>query len=138
MREYNIFISHSWSHSNYYDRLIELLNKASDFSFKDYSVPKDDPIHNAPTDEKLKAAIFRQMLPASVVVVFAGVYATYSKWIEKEIHIAKKEFQVAKKILAVKPWGSERISNLVTENADHTVGWDGQSIANSIKELASP
>lgn len=135
MQGYNVFISHSWSYTGCYDRLIKLLNEAGNFSFKDYSVPRDDPIHNAPTDEKLKAAIQKQMSHASVVVVPAGIYATYSRWIKMEIHIAKTEFRVAKKILAVKPWGCERTSSL-KDNADSIVGWNGQSIANSIKELA--
>ena len=75
------------------------------------------------------------MLHASVVVVLAGVYATYSKWIKKEIHIAKNNFSTTKKILAVKQWDSERISQLVEDNADDIVGWNGQRIADAIKEL---
>ena len=136
MRGYNIFISHSWSYSDYYDRLIEMLNKANYFPFSDYSVPKDDPIHNAATDEKLTEAIRKQMSYASVVVVLAGVYSTYSKWIEKEIHLAKQGFHIAKKILAVEPWGSEKTSRLVKDSADSIVGWNGQSIADEIKKLS--
>lgn len=44
---YNIFISHSWSYSKEYVRLEEMLRSAPRFEFKDYSVPRDDPIHNA-------------------------------------------------------------------------------------------
>ena len=112
MRDYNIFISHSWSYSGHYNRLIQLLKEASYFHFKDFSIPKDDPIHDAPTDVKLAEAIRKQMLHASVVVVTAGVYATYSKWVEKEIQIAKRG---AKKILAIKLWDSERASSLGDE-----------------------
>ena len=135
MRDYNIFISHSWSYSDQYDQLMELLKKASYFSFKDFSVPKDDPIHNAPTNKALYEAIKRQISPASVVVILAGIYASYSKWIDKEIKIAKSEFTSPKKILAIEPWASERTSTSVKDNADQTVGWNGQSIANAIKEL---
>ena len=135
MRGYNIFISHSWAHSDSYQKLIDLLNNVSYFSFKDFSVPKDDPIHNAPTSDKLYNAIKDQMSYASIVLILAGVYATYSKWIQNEIRIAKSGFDTPKKILAIETWGSERTSQLVKESSDKIVGWNGQSIADAVKEL---
>lgn len=54
MRTYNLFIIHSWSHGDAYDSLISLLTEKSYFRFKDYSVPKDDPIHNAPKVTELR------------------------------------------------------------------------------------
>ncbi len=137
MRDYNIFISHSWSYSDKYDKLIEMLKTASYFSFRDFSVPKDDPIHNASTSQDLYNAIKQQISPVSVVLILAGVYASYSKWIDKEIHIAQSGFSFPKKILAVEPWGSEKTSKLVKNNADKIVGWNGQSIADAIKELVN-
>ena len=44
MREFNLFISHSWNYSNSYNCLVELLKNAPYFSYKDYSVPKDNPL----------------------------------------------------------------------------------------------
>jgi len=38
---YNLFISHSWTYSDAYDRLVDLLDNASYFSYRNYSVPKD-------------------------------------------------------------------------------------------------
>jgi hypothetical protein len=67
----------------------------------------------------------------------AGVYSTYSKWINHEINIAKKEFYNPKKIIAVEGWGVERTSKIVKENADKTVKWQSSSIINAIKELAN-
>ena len=136
MRDYNIFISHSWAYSDNYKQLIELLKKASYFPFKDFSVPKDDPIHNAPTSQALYDAIKQQMSYSNVILVLAGVYATYSNWIEKEIHIAKFEFSLPKKILAIELWASEKTSKLVKDNSDKIIGWNGQSIADAVKELA--
>lgn len=43
---YNLFISHSWNYSNAYNDLVRLLNSKPYFNYKNYSVPKDDPIHN--------------------------------------------------------------------------------------------
>lgn len=54
---YNLFISHSWAYSDQYDRLVSLLNAAPNFDYRNYSVPKDDPIHNAPYQYQLKEAM---------------------------------------------------------------------------------
>ena len=93
---YNLFISHSWAYSDAYSKLMELLSNAPYFNFKNYSVPKDDPIHNAPNDYQLRAAIKNQMQHASCVLILAGVYATYSKWINIEIQLAQ---EMGKKLL---------------------------------------
>ena len=76
---YNLFISHSWTYSDAYEQLVNLLDADPYFNYKNYSVPKNDPIHNAANDYQLKAAIRNQMQHASCVLILAGVYSTYSK-----------------------------------------------------------
>ena len=129
VKTYNIFLSHSWSYKDAYEKLMELLEKAPYFYFKDYSVPKDDPIHNAPNSQALYEAIKRQMTPCHVILVMAGVYATYSTWIKKEIYKPKP-------IIAIKPWAQTNISQVVAENADEIVGWNTDSIVSAIRRLA--
>lgn len=127
---YNIFISHSWAYSDYYDRLVKLLDSAPYFYYKNYSVPKDDPIHNAPYDYQLKAAIKNQMQHASCVLILAGVYATYSKWINIEISLAQ---EMGKKIIAIEPFASKHTSTVVKSAAEKVVGWNTTSIVNAIR-----
>ncbi len=134
-KQYNLFISHSWSYSDAYDKLVNLLENAEDFDFKNYSVPKDNPVHTNGTDKELKAAIKEQMSHASVVLILAGVYSSYSKWINKEIKIAKNEFNIPKKIIAIEPRGSQKTSSVVKDAADDTVKWQTKSIVDAIKEL---
>ncbi|HFU3863970.1 TPA: TIR domain-containing protein [Streptococcus suis] len=134
-KTYHIFISHSWAYSDAYDKFIKLLDKDPDFSYSDYSVPKNDPIHNAGTSKELYDAIKAQVSKASVVIIMAGVYSTYSKWINKEIEIAQTEFSIPKPIIAVEPWASEKTSVKVKDAADKIVGWNSSSIINAIKEL---
>ena len=131
---YNLFISHSWTYSDAYDRLVDLLDNASYFSYRNYSVPKDDPIHNAPTQWQLKGAIKAQMAPASCVLILAGVYSTYSKWINIEIDLAKNGFYTPKRIIAIEPWGSERTSQVVKNAADEIVKWNTSSIVGAIRK----
>ena len=127
---YNLFISHSWAYSDAYEKLVNLLDEKPYFSYKNYSVPKDDPIHHANSDYQLKAAIKNQMQPASCVLILAGVYSTYSKWINIEIEIARS---MGKKIIAVQPWGAERTSAVVKNAADAIVGWNTDSIVYAIR-----
>lgn len=133
-KTYNLFISHSWSYSEAYDGLIGLLNKDDSFNYHNYSVPKDDPIHTNGTSKQLYEAIKEQISHASVVIILAGVYASYSKWIEKEIIIAQSEFSVPKPIIAVEPWGSEKTSKVVKDAASEIVAWNSGSLIRAIRK----
>lgn len=135
MRTHNLFISHSWSYPDTYEGLIALLEKRTYFRFKNYSVPQNDPIHNASSDHALRQAIRNKLLPCGVVLVLAGVYATYSKWIDIEIELAKSGFSSPKPIVAIEPWGSQKTSRLVKQSADKVVRWNTESIVAAIREL---
>lgn len=127
---YNLFISHSWKYGNEYEKLKNLLNSNTQFIYKDYSVPKNDPIHNAHSDYQLKIAIRNQMKHASCVLILAGVYSSYSKWINIEIEIAR---ELGKKIIAIEPWGAENTSLVVKQNANYIIKWQASSIIDAIR-----
>ena len=129
MKKYNIFISHSWKYQNQYYRLKELLDSDVWFDYKDYSVPEDKKIVGVRTDTELREAIERKMQPCSCILILGGVYATYSKWINVEIELAKK---MGKKIVAVEVWGSQRMSSQVRGAADEIVRWNTSSIVRAI------
>ena len=136
MRTHHLFISHSWSYSDSYEKLIHLLQSRPYFKFKDYSVPRHDPVHDAGTDAELLSAIQNQMSPCAVVLILAGVYATHSKWINKEIRLAQRGFVQPKPIVAIEPWGSKKTSTTVKAAADRTVRWNTDSIVKAIREVA--
>ena len=50
-----------------------MLRSAQRFEYKDYSVPKNNPIDNASTLRQLRVAIKGQMQHARVVLIMAGV-----------------------------------------------------------------
>lgn len=138
MRTHNLFVSHSWNYSDQYDRLVRLLLKERHhFSFKNYSVPKNDPIHNAGSDTVLRTAIKNKMTPCGAVLILAGMYASYSKWIDIEIDLARNGFGLPKPIIAIEPWGSQRTSAAVKNAADRIVGWRADSVVRAIRELAT-
>ncbi|POB10228.1 TIR domain-containing protein [Sulfobacillus sp. hq2] len=134
-KRYNLFISHSWTYSDAYDKMIALLKKDPAFHYHNFSVPKDDPVHDAKNDKELYEAIKAQIRPSSVVLILAGVYSTYSKWINNEILICQTEFTIEKPIVAIQPWGSEKTSTIVKNAADKLVKWQSKSIIDAIKEL---
>lgn len=134
LKTYRLFISHSWAYGDAYEKLVKFFNEHPHFSWVDYSVPKDDPIHNAPNDKALYEAIKNQMSLANCVVMMAGVYSSYSKWINKEIEIAKTVY--SKPLIAVEPWASEKTSKNVKDNADAIVKWNSASIVNAIRNYS--
>ncbi|MBN5318976.1 TIR domain-containing protein [Serratia marcescens] len=133
MSIYNVFISHSWTYGDFYTRLVEMLRSKPGFSFKNYSVPEENPIFGAKTDRELKAAIEAKMRLSSVVLIMAGVYSTYSKWINIEIEMAKR---LGKPIIAIKPFGAERISTAVRAASHRECAWNTNSITQAIIDLA--
>jgi hypothetical protein len=128
---HRLFISHSWSYSGQYFRLIQLLN-AQGYYFYNHSVPIDDPIHTNGTIYQLRNAIDAQIKGASCVIILAGVYSTHSRWINEEIQIA---LSYGKPIIAVEPWASERTSAVVKNCADMIVKWQASSIIHAIHQL---
>ena len=136
MKTYNLFISHSWTYTDAYEKLVNLLDARQYFSYRNYSVPKDDPLHTNGTVTELYNAIKNQIIPSSVVLILAGVYASYSTWIDKEIKIAQNEFYTPKPIVAIEPWGSEKTSVKVKNAADKIVKWNTESIVSAIREVA--
>ena len=135
MKTHRLFISHSWAYSDAYNRLKNLLDERTYFDYIDFSVPKDDPVHTNGTDKELGEAIKNKMQTCGVIIILAGVYSSYSKWINKEIDIAQDGFYNPKPILAIEPYGSKRTSLTVKNNADQIVKWNTESIVAAIREL---
>lgn len=67
------------------------------------------------------------------VIIISGMYATYSKWIDYEIDEA---IRLDKPIIALKPWGHERIPLKISNNADVLVNWNGESLCRAVRDYA--
>lgn len=135
MNTYNIFISHAWKYSEHYNKIVQWLNEAQNegkLIWKNYSVPEHDPLidpDSASGKKQLKDALKGQISPASKVIILAGMYVSYSDWIDFEVDTA---IEYGKYIIGVKPWGQERIPSKVSSNADVMVGWNKDSVINAI------
>lgn len=135
MSIYNIFISHAWKYSEHYNKIVQWLNVAQNeekLTWKNYSVPEHDPLidpNSAGGIKQLKEELKGQISPASKIIILAGMYASYSNWIDFELNTA---VDYGKYIIGVKPWGQERIPSKVSSNANIMVGWNKESIINAI------
>lgn len=135
MNTYNIFISHAWKYTEHYNKVVQWLDEAKNegtLNWKNYSVPEHDPLidpNSSAGKNTLKNELKDQIKPASVVLVLAGMYVSYSDWIDFEIDTAVNS---NKYIIGIEPWGQERIPSKVSNNANVMVGWNKNSVINAI------
>lgn len=132
LKTYDMFISHAWTYNDEYYRLVNMLNEADYFKWRNYSVPEHDP-KDTKTKKALEEALRRQVRPVNIVVILAGMYATHSDWIEFEIEFAQA---IEKPIIGIKPQGQERIPKVVQDAALEMVGWNTSSIVAAIRRQA--
>lgn len=136
LRNYDLFISHAWKYNEAYYGLEALLNAAPYFKYRNYSVPKHDPLVDPNTEvgqRKLTDMLDAQIRPTQCVLVIAGMYAAHRFWIDKEVAIAQ---YYNKPIIGVIPWGQERVPESVQFAAHRMVRWNTDSIVTAIREIA--
>ena len=132
LRTYDVFLSHAWTYGDDYDRLLGLLDGATNFTWRNFSVPENDPLHGG-TTQALRAGLDRQIRNVHVVLMLSGVYATHSDWMNVELELAGKYY---KPILGILPRGSQRASSVVQDAALEMVPWSTTSIVDAIRRHA--
>lgn len=143
MPTYHVFVSHAWSYSERYTGVVGLLQSAaetySDFDFKDYSVPRTDPLVDPNTEvgvRKLTAMLEAQIARASSIIVPAGMYVDHRFWIQKEITIARTAFAQPKRLIAIRRRGQKKDPQDLMEMADVVVNWNSRSLARAVAGYA--
>ncbi len=128
-----VFISHAWQYNEHYWTLVNWFNEEPNFDWKNCSVPSHDALPDK-TSKGLSEGMTRQIAPAQVVIVLAGMYAAHSAWIDYEIHEAQR---MGKIIIGVAPWAQERIPQIV-QNASvcPIVRWQRASIIRAVRAHA--
>ncbi|MYC07797.1 MAG: nuclease [Chloroflexi bacterium] len=129
LKTYDLFISHAWTYDDDYYRLVQFLDDANWFKYRNYSVPQHDPL-DANNASRLMAALDRQIRPVNVVLIISGMYVTYRDWIQYEIEVAQS---YNKPVVGIRPWGSQRVPVAVQSAATEMVGWNTSSIVGAIR-----
>ena len=130
MLQKNIFISHSWSYSDTYEKIKGWIDNSNSLNIRDYSISAEKKLEGL-TDFQLRNAIRERIRCCSVVIVPTGIYSTYSDWITFEVETASS---MNKPIIGVNEWGQQYRSSVVVNNADTIVGWNQDSIINAIRK----
>ena len=132
LKTYDLFISHAWTYDDDYYRLLQFLQDANWFKYRNYSVPQHDPL-DAKDASRLMAALDRQIRPVNIVLIISGMYVNYRDWIQYEIELAQA---YGKPIVGIRPWGSQRVPVAVQSAATEMVGWNTSSIVGAIRRNA--
>lgn len=133
LKTYDLLISYAWFYSKGYNRAVELLNEAQNFTWRNYSVPKHDPVIDPKTEvgqRKLTSELDQQIRPVNCVIVMAGMYAEFKFWIQKEVELAQS---YGKPIVGLVPWGQKRTPVSVQNAAAEMVNWNTSSIVAAIR-----
>lgn len=136
LKDYRLFISHAWKYGDDYKKLIDLLENASNFSYWNYSAPKEKPLFPEGTplnNKKIATAITNKINPSQITIVISGMYVQYKDWIKYEID---ESVRLGKPILAIKPRGNQLMPSYVSDVADEVVNWNTDSIVSAIRRLS--
>lgn len=128
-KDYKIFISHSWAHTEDLEALQRLLNSRGYFNVEFLEASKKTPI-NSEHAPYVKSVLKNRILQSDIVLALAGIYASHSDWMVWELDTAKAN---GIPIVGVIPRGQERISTEVYIRSIVDVGWNTESIVSAIK-----
>ena len=131
-KTYNVFISHSWAYIDDLKKLRNLLNNRGYFNVEFEEATPDEPI-DSENAEYIKRRLREKIRNSDIVLGIAGIYASYSDWMEWELDTAIKNDIP---IVGVIPWGQERISQVVYSRSKEDVNWNTESIVKAIRKWA--
>jgi hypothetical protein len=131
-KDYKIFISHSWAHTDDLEALQKLLNDRGYLNVEFMEASKKVPINseNAPY---VKSVLKQKILNSDIVLGLAAIYASHSEWMIWELETAKNN---GIPIVGVIPRGQERISSEVYSRSIVDVRWNTESIVAAIRSHA--
>ena len=131
-KNFNIFISHAWKKDEEFERVLKFLNASEHFKYTNFGCPFEDAqeVHKH-TEEELSKTLEDQIVQSQIVIIASGMYSAHSKWIQKEIDIAKK---FNRPIIVIKPWGNKFTPMAVTNITRELLDWDTASILEAIRK----
>lgn len=132
-KTYTIFISHSWAYVEDLNKLKNLLENRGYFNVQFEEATPDVPI-NSENAAYIRQRLRQKIANSNIVLGIAGVYASYSEWMQWELD---KAIELGVSIVGVIPRGAERISTVVSTRAKQVVHWNTESIVEAIRNWAN-
>lgn len=139
MATYPVFLSHSWVEQDGVERITSLMEayrlKTAEFAYEYYSVSKDDPSQFLPSNKALTLSIEKQMEPCCCIIMLAGVFEEFKRWINLELDAAKK---LGLPIILVEAVDPKHTSHKEKRAAVEIVNWDATQLGDAIVKYARP
>lgn len=126
-----LFISHSWSYSDRYNAMVNLLNNRPYFNFTNYSVPETKAF-GPMAQYKMKDELRDQIRPVNCVIIIGGMWTNHSDWINFEMDFASS---INKPILGVRPRGAKMMPLAVSQASNLVVNWNSDAIVAGIRQI---
>ncbi len=126
-----LFISHSWTYSERYTSIVNLLNIRPYFNWVNYSVPRTDAF-GPMAQYQMREQLRNQIRPVNCVIIIGGMWTNYSDWIQFEMNFAQ---QIGKPILGVRPRSAKVMPQAVINASTKVVNWNTESIVSGIREI---
>ena len=137
MATYPIFLSYSWAEQDGNERITSLMENYrlanEEFAYEYYTVSKDDPVQFLPSNKALANAIVTQMQKCSCVIILAGVFEEFKRWINLELDTAKK---LKIPVILVEAVNPKHTNYREKRAAVATVKWDFKELGDTIVKIA--
>jgi len=133
-----LFASHSWAHGHHRDGLHSLLSPTwlKGVDYHDLSASEEHPLHYGNDHDRLVSMLAHRIQRCDAVLILAGMYSSYSYWIEVEAKLAR---HFDKPILAIAPRGQRKLSSVATMASPYEpIRWRGESVRDAILSVIDP
>lgn len=131
-KTYSLFIGHSWIYDNVLQNLKNLLDNRGYFFAEYTQIEKSYPI-NSDGVSVIKANITKRLKESDVVLAIAGIFASNSDWMQREMDKAR---ELGLNVIGVIPRGQEHISKQVYDRSIIDVRWNADSIVDAIRKYS--
>lgn len=134
---YRVSICHSYGHRDIYFDLVQKLNDAKHFDWRNLSIQYDMRFGAGDSEvdnDELRAEIGKRIAECEVFLVLTKPIASRRRWLQWEIRHAK---QLQKPIVGIARRRNDSVSSFVKQHADDIVDtWRIDHIVNAIKIYA--
>ena len=125
-----IFVSHVWQPNDEYFRVLEYLESARNFYYKNCSSPDQNP---GTDKETMRACVRGEIEKSEVVILLSSLFAEHTTWMDFQLNAARA---MKRPIIALPPFGGEGIHAALADKAEEIAQWNPRSIEDAIRRCA--